>query len=159
MLIERYVPAVFLLSTTWATDATPKTIRVNVPRNSAISSRERLRDIRTVPPTWGGNLRCRVLSRCGVECSQKSCSEASLQGARRLRCRVLEGFAAACSETSLQGARRLRCTVLHGFAAWCFTASLHGASRLRCMVLHGFAAWGFTASLHGASRLWLHSAA
>src|SRR4029453_10517118 len=39
MLIDRYEPAVCLLKTTCATTPTPKTIRMNVPRNSASASR------------------------------------------------------------------------------------------------------------------------
>src|SRR6202035_3906262 len=41
MLIERKLPAVLLLNTTWATTPTPKTIRMKVPKNSASNSRER----------------------------------------------------------------------------------------------------------------------
>src|SRR5207247_1396317 len=80
------------------------------------------------------------------------CFTASLQGASRLRCKVLHGFVARCFTASLQGASRLRCKVLHGFVARCFTTSLQGASRLRSKVLHGFAARCFAPSPQGASR-------
>src|SRR4029077_10770492 len=45
MLIERNVPAVFLLNTTCATTPTPKTIRMKVPKNSASISRNTPRGI------------------------------------------------------------------------------------------------------------------
>src|SRR6188768_332439 len=39
MLIDRVVPAAFLLRTVWATTPTPKEIRIKVPKNSAAASR------------------------------------------------------------------------------------------------------------------------
>src|SRR3954466_8717626 len=45
MLIDRNVPALFLLNTTCATTPTPKTIRMNVPKNSASISRNTPRGI------------------------------------------------------------------------------------------------------------------
>src|SRR5216683_4092347 len=58
-----------------------------------------------------------VLGDFGARCSATiaaGCSVALLQGAWRLRCKVLGGFDAKCSATSTQGARRRRRRVLGG---------------------------------------------